>query len=34
MKRPRRNHAPGFKAKASFAAVKGDRSLADLPNYS
>ena len=28
-RRPRRNHAPGFKAKA-LAAIKGDRTLAEL----
>ncbi len=26
-RRPRRNHAPAFKAKVPFAAVKGDRTL-------
>ena len=30
MKRPRRNHAPAFKAKAALAALKGDRTLAEL----
>jgi transposase len=30
MKRPRRNHAPGFKAKVALAALKGDRTLAEL----
>jgi transposase len=29
-KRPRRNHAPAFKAKVALAAVKGDRTLAEL----
>jgi hypothetical protein len=29
-RRPRRNHAPGFKAKVALAAIKGDRTLADL----
>ena len=29
-KRPRRNHAPAFKAKVAFAAVKGDGTLAEL----
>jgi transposase-like protein len=29
-RRPRRNHAPGFKAKVALAAVKGDRTLAEL----
>ncbi|HWT79864.1 MAG TPA: IS3 family transposase [Candidatus Methylomirabilis sp.] len=30
MKRPRRNPAPGFKAKVALAALKGDRTLAEL----
>jgi transposase len=29
-RRPRRNHTPGFKAKVAFAAIKGDRTLAQL----
>jgi transposase-like protein len=29
-RRPRRNHAPGFKAKVALAAIKGDRILAEL----
>ena len=29
-RRPRRNHKPGFKAKAALAAIKGDRTLAEL----
>jgi transposase-like protein len=29
-RRPRRNHTPGFKAKVALAAVKGDRTLAEL----
>ena len=29
-RRPRRNHAPGFKAKVTLAAIKGDRTLAQL----
>jgi len=29
-RRPRRNHAPGFKAKVALAAIKGDRTLAEL----
>jgi transposase-like protein len=29
-KRPRRNHASGFKAKVALAAIKGDRTLAEL----
>jgi hypothetical protein len=27
---PRRNHTPGFKAKVALAAIKGDRTLAEL----
>jgi transposase len=29
-KRPRRNHTPAFKAKVALAAIKGDRTLAQL----
>jgi transposase len=29
-RRPRRNHTPDFKAKMAHAAVKGDRTLAQL----
>lgn len=29
-KRTRRNHTPGFKAKVALAAIKGDRTLAEL----
>ena len=29
-RRPRRNHSPGFKAKVALAAIKGDRTLAQL----
>ena len=29
-KRPRRNHAPAFKAKVALAAVKGEGTLAEL----
>ena len=29
-RRPRRNHTPGFKAKAALAAIKDDRTLAEL----
>jgi hypothetical protein len=29
-RRPRRNHTPAFKAKVAFAAIKGDRTLAQL----
>jgi len=30
MKRERRNHSPKFKAKVAVAALKGDRTLAEL----
>jgi transposase len=30
MKRSRRNHAPAFKAKVALAALKGDRTLAEV----
>jgi len=30
MKRKRKNHSPGFKAKVALAAMRGDRTLADL----
>lgn len=29
-RRPRRNHSPTFKAKVAIAAVKGDKTLAEL----
>jgi transposase-like protein len=29
-KRTRRNHTPGFKAKVALAALKGDKTLAEL----
>ena len=29
-KRPRRNHAAGFKARVALEAIKGERTLADL----
>ena len=29
-KRPRRNHSPAFKAKAALAAMKGEKTLAEL----
>ena len=29
-RRPRRNHTPGFKARVALAAIKGDRTLAQL----
>ncbi len=33
MRRTRRNHAPGFKAKVALAAIKGDRTLAELAEH-
>jgi transposase len=30
MKKKRRNHSPGFKAKVALAALRGDRTLAEL----
>jgi len=30
MKRKRRNHLPGFKAKVALSAIKGDFTLAEL----
>ena len=30
-RRARRNHTPAFKAKVALAAVKGDRTIARLP---
>src|SRR5512135_373894 len=30
MRRPRRNHAPAFKAKVALAALKGEKTLAEL----
>ena len=29
-RRPRRNHTPAFKAKLAIAAIRGDRTLAEL----
>jgi transposase len=29
-RRPRRNHTPAFKAKVALAAIKGDKTLAEL----
>ena len=29
-RRPRRNHTPAFKAKVALAAVRGDKTLAEL----
>lgn len=34
MRRTRRNHAPGFKAKVALAAIKGNKTLAELANIS
>ena len=33
-RRPRRNHTPAFKAKVALAAIKGDRTLAQLADSS
>ena len=32
-KRPRRNHSPAFKAKVALAAVKGERTIAQLAEH-
>jgi transposase len=32
-RRPRRNHTPTFKAKVALAAIKGDRTLAQLAEH-
>src|SRR5258705_12675170 len=32
-RRPRRNHSPAFKAKGALAAVKGDRTIAQLAEH-
>ena len=32
-KRKRRNHSPSFKAKVAMAAVRGDRTLAELSQH-
>ncbi len=29
-RRPRRNHSPAFKAKVALAAIKGERTIAQL----
>jgi transposase-like protein len=29
-RRPRRNHSPGFKAKVAIAAIKGERTIAEI----
>jgi len=31
--RPRRNHSPAFKAKVALAAIKGDRTIAQLAEH-
>ncbi len=33
-RRPRRNHSPAFKAKVALAAVKGEKTLAELSQLS
>ena len=33
MRRTRRNHAPGFKAKVALAAIKGDKTMAELAEH-
>src|SRR5256885_4741181 len=32
-RRPRRNHTPAFKAKVALAAIKGEKTLADLAQH-
>ena len=32
-RRPRRNHSPAFKANVALAAVKGDRTIAQLAEH-
>ena len=32
-RRPRRNHTPAFKARVAIAAIKGDRTLAELAEH-
>ena len=32
-RRPRRNHLPAFKAKVALAAIKGDKTLAELSQH-
>ena len=32
-RRPRRNHSPAFKAKVAIAAIKGDRTIAQLAEH-
>ena len=33
MKRPRRNHSSAFKAKVALAAIRGDKTLAELAEH-
>jgi transposase len=33
LRRPRRNHSAAFKAKVALAAIKGDRTIAQLAEY-
>ena len=33
MKRTRRNHAPGFEAHVALAAIRGDKTLAELAEH-
>ena len=33
MKRTRRNHTPGFKAQVALAAIRGDKTLAELAEH-
>ncbi len=33
MRRTRRNHAPGFKAKVALAAIRGDKTLSELAEH-
>ena len=32
-RRPRRNHSPAFKAKVALAAIKGEKTLAELAQH-
>jgi transposase len=32
-RRPRRNHSPAFEAKVALAAIKGDRTIAQLSEH-
>jgi transposase-like protein len=32
-RRPRRNHSPAFKAKVAIAAIKGERTIAQLSEH-